>query len=244
MIGIGAAPAPRPRRHRRGAALERRQRLCAERNRRLDRHRSGRLHPDPLSALGDGPRQHDRAADDDCRGAAVRLVESADRICLAQPQPPREQGLWSDMFSHGSRSVRVSQKKMQQVGASARERLIAAAAARWNVPAAECSAAQSVVTHTAFGPHAALRRTRRRRGEGHARQRAGDQDARSVHLHPASRCRASTWSTRSTARPNSASTRKFRAWCSPRSRPARSPAASSRASMTPCSPARRACSRW
>ena len=55
------------------------------------------------------------------------------------------------MFSHGSMSVRQSQKKMQQVGASARERLIAAAAARWNVPASECSAAQSVVTHKPSG---------------------------------------------------------------------------------------------
>ncbi len=55
------------------------------------------------------------------------------------------------MFSNGSRSVRASQKKMQQVGASARERLIAAAAARWNVPASECTAASSVVTHGPSG---------------------------------------------------------------------------------------------
>ena len=40
---------------------------------------------------------------------------------------------------------------MQQVGASARERLIAAAAARWNVPPAECTAANSVVTHQPSG---------------------------------------------------------------------------------------------
>ena len=40
---------------------------------------------------------------------------------------------------------------MQQVGASARERLIGAAAARWNVPTAECSAAASVVTHQPSG---------------------------------------------------------------------------------------------
>jgi isoquinoline 1-oxidoreductase beta subunit len=60
----------------------------------------------------------------------------------------RENKVYGDMFSHGSMSVRQSQKRMQQVGASARERLIAAAAARWNVPASECSAAQSVVTHT------------------------------------------------------------------------------------------------
>ena len=63
----------------------------------------------------------------------------------------RESKVYGDMFSHGSMSVRQSQKKMQQVGASARERLIAAAAARWNVPASQCSAAQSVVTHKPSG---------------------------------------------------------------------------------------------
>jgi isoquinoline 1-oxidoreductase beta subunit len=48
-------------------------------------------------------------------------------------------------------SVRESQKMVQQVGASARERIIAAAAARWHVPASECAAAQSVVTHRPSG---------------------------------------------------------------------------------------------
>jgi isoquinoline 1-oxidoreductase beta subunit len=55
------------------------------------------------------------------------------------------------MYSHGSFSVRESQKMVQQVGASARERIIAAAAARWQVPASECVAAQSVVTHRPSG---------------------------------------------------------------------------------------------
>src|ERR1700735_2738565 len=63
----------------------------------------------------------------------------------------RENKVYGDMFSHGSMSVRQSQKRMQQVGASARERLIAAAAARWKVPASECAAAQSVVTHRPSG---------------------------------------------------------------------------------------------
>src|SRR4029077_6173413 len=63
----------------------------------------------------------------------------------------RENRVYGDMFSHGSMSVRQSQKKMQQVGASARERLIAAAAARWKVAASECVAAQSVVTHRPSG---------------------------------------------------------------------------------------------
>jgi isoquinoline 1-oxidoreductase beta subunit len=63
----------------------------------------------------------------------------------------RENKLYSPMVSAGSRTVRGTQKKMQQVGASARERLIAAAAARWDVPASECAAASSVVSHGPSG---------------------------------------------------------------------------------------------
>src|SRR6202451_4694766 len=63
----------------------------------------------------------------------------------------RENRVYGDMFSHGSMSVRQSQKMMQQVGASARERIVAAAAARWHVAAAECTTAQSVVTHWPSG---------------------------------------------------------------------------------------------
>ena len=63
----------------------------------------------------------------------------------------RENKLYGPMVSAGSRTVRGTQKKMQQVGASARERLIAAAAARWNVPASECTAASSVVSHGPSG---------------------------------------------------------------------------------------------
>jgi isoquinoline 1-oxidoreductase subunit beta len=63
----------------------------------------------------------------------------------------RENRVYGNMYSHGSMSVRESQKTVQQVGASARERIIAAAAARWKVPASECVAAQSVVTHRPSG---------------------------------------------------------------------------------------------
>src|ERR1700720_4687851 len=63
----------------------------------------------------------------------------------------REHRVYGDMYSHGSMSVRESQKKMQQVGASARERIIAAAAARWKVSSSECVAAQGVVTHRPSG---------------------------------------------------------------------------------------------
>ena len=63
----------------------------------------------------------------------------------------REKRVYGNMYSHGSMSVRESQKMVQQVGASARERIIAAAAARWHVPASECAAAQSVVSHRPSG---------------------------------------------------------------------------------------------
>jgi isoquinoline 1-oxidoreductase beta subunit len=51
----------------------------------------------------------------------------------------------------GSRAVRETGEMVQQAGASARERLIAAAAKRWNAPASDCAAAMSKVTHKPTG---------------------------------------------------------------------------------------------
>jgi isoquinoline 1-oxidoreductase beta subunit len=74
------------------------------------------------------------------------------RIEYASPNRNlRQNKVYGSMVSAGSRSVRGSQKLVQQVGASARARLIATAAARWSVPPTECSAAQSVVTHQPSG---------------------------------------------------------------------------------------------
>jgi isoquinoline 1-oxidoreductase subunit beta len=74
------------------------------------------------------------------------------RIEYASPnRNVRENKVYGDMFSNGSRTVRASQKRMQQVGASARERLIAVAASRWSVLASECTAAASLVTHGPSG---------------------------------------------------------------------------------------------
>ena len=47
--------------------------------------------------------------------------------------------------------MRGSHEMLQQVGASARARLIAAAAKRWQVPPADCSAADGFVQHGAGG---------------------------------------------------------------------------------------------
>ena len=62
-----------------------------------------------------------------------------------------ENNVYGDQSSNGSHSVRLGREKAQQVGASARARLIAAAAARWQVDPASCATANSVVTHTASG---------------------------------------------------------------------------------------------
>ena len=52
------------------------------------------------------------------------------------------------MASVGSRTIRQSQEYLRKAGATAREMLVMAAAQRWNVPASECKAALSKVTHT------------------------------------------------------------------------------------------------
>jgi isoquinoline 1-oxidoreductase beta subunit len=54
---------------------------------------------------------------------------------------------WGDMSTGGSRSVRTSQDFLRKAGATARAMLIAAAAARWNVPAHECAARNGVIIH-------------------------------------------------------------------------------------------------
>jgi len=63
----------------------------------------------------------------------------------------RRKRAWGEMSTGGSRSVRTSQEFLRKAGAAAREMLVAAAAAQWNVPVAECQAANSVVTHKPSG---------------------------------------------------------------------------------------------
>jgi len=54
---------------------------------------------------------------------------------------------WGDMAAVGSRTIRNSQEYLRRAGATAREMLIAAAAQQWNVPASECTAQNSFITH-------------------------------------------------------------------------------------------------
>jgi isoquinoline 1-oxidoreductase subunit beta len=58
---------------------------------------------------------------------------------------------WGDFSTGGSRGIRTSQEYVRKGGAAARMMLIQAAANEWKVPASECTAANSVITHTASG---------------------------------------------------------------------------------------------
>ncbi|WP_027546356.1 xanthine dehydrogenase family protein molybdopterin-binding subunit [Bradyrhizobium sp. WSM2254] len=59
--------------------------------------------------------------------------------------------VWGDFSTGGSRGIRSSQDYVRKGGATARVMLIQAAADSWKVPASECTAARSVITHTPTG---------------------------------------------------------------------------------------------
>ncbi|HEY7662390.1 MAG TPA: molybdopterin cofactor-binding domain-containing protein [Xanthobacteraceae bacterium] len=59
--------------------------------------------------------------------------------------------VWGSQFTAGSRAIRESQEYVRKAGATARTMLIAAAASDWKVPASECSASNSVITHKPSG---------------------------------------------------------------------------------------------
>ena len=58
---------------------------------------------------------------------------------------------WGDFSTGGSRGIRTSQEYVRKGGATARMMLIQAAANEWKVPVSECTAANSVITHTPSG---------------------------------------------------------------------------------------------
>ena len=61
----------------------------------------------------------------------------------------RENNVYKDQNTVGSRGVATSWQYLQQAGASARARLVQAAANRWNVAASECVAENGAVLHKA-----------------------------------------------------------------------------------------------
>jgi len=59
--------------------------------------------------------------------------------------------VWGDFSTGGSRGIRTSHDYVRRGGASARMMLVQAAANGWGVPAAECTVANSVITHKTSG---------------------------------------------------------------------------------------------
>ncbi|MBR0970673.1 MULTISPECIES: xanthine dehydrogenase family protein molybdopterin-binding subunit [Bradyrhizobium] len=59
--------------------------------------------------------------------------------------------VWGDFSTGGSRGIRSSHDYVRKGGATARLMLIQAAADAWKVPASECTAANSVITHAPSG---------------------------------------------------------------------------------------------
>ena len=58
---------------------------------------------------------------------------------------------WGSFNTGGSIGIRVSQQYVRRGGAAARVMLVQAAANEWAVPVAECTAANSIITHTPTG---------------------------------------------------------------------------------------------
>ncbi|HEY6753683.1 MAG TPA: molybdopterin cofactor-binding domain-containing protein [Pseudolabrys sp.] len=59
--------------------------------------------------------------------------------------------VWGDMSTGGSRGIRNSHEYVRKGGAAARMMLVQAAANEWKVPASECTASNSVITHSPSG---------------------------------------------------------------------------------------------
>jgi len=63
----------------------------------------------------------------------------------------RRNRIWGDMSTGASRSVAASQNFLRRAGATARQMLITAAAARWDAVPSECFAQNSIITHRPSG---------------------------------------------------------------------------------------------
>jgi isoquinoline 1-oxidoreductase beta subunit len=66
-------------------------------------------------------------------------------------QSVKRKRIWGDFSTGGSRGIRMSHEYVRKGGAAARIMLVQAAANAWNVPAPECTVANSVITHRPSG---------------------------------------------------------------------------------------------
>jgi isoquinoline 1-oxidoreductase beta subunit len=86
--------------------------------------------------------------------AAEELCCDWSRVTTEFPSPGENiarQEAWGSFATGSSRSIRGSQDYVRRGGGAAREMLIAAAAAEWSVPAAECAAEQGIISHRPSG---------------------------------------------------------------------------------------------
>jgi isoquinoline 1-oxidoreductase beta subunit len=79
----------------------------------------------------------------DWRKVKTEFVSSAENL--------KRNRAWGSMATGGSQSIRSSQEYLRKAGATAREMLIAAAAQRWKVEAADCDAENSTIIHRPSG---------------------------------------------------------------------------------------------
>jgi isoquinoline 1-oxidoreductase subunit beta len=91
-------------------------------------------------------------------GLAQMVVDDLDgnwaKVSTEYPTPGENLArarIWGDFGTGGSRGIRMSQDYVRRGGAAARAMLIQAAADEWKVPATECNASNSVITHTPTG---------------------------------------------------------------------------------------------
>ncbi|GLK70119.1 xanthine dehydrogenase family protein molybdopterin-binding subunit [Ancylobacter dichloromethanicus] len=91
-------------------------------------------------------------------GLAQLVVEELEgdwsKVTTEYPPPGenlKRDRVWGSYSTGGSRGIRDSHDYVRKGGAAARHMLIAAAAEQWNVPASECMAANSVITHGPSG---------------------------------------------------------------------------------------------
>jgi isoquinoline 1-oxidoreductase subunit beta len=85
---------------------------------------------------------------------AEELEADWSKVTTEYPTPGQNvarKRVWGDFSTGGSRGIRESNEYVRKGGATARIMLVAAAANEWKVPAAECKAENSVITHTPSG---------------------------------------------------------------------------------------------
>ena len=76
------------------------------------------------------------------------------KVSYEYPSPSeslKRKQAWGSYSTGGSRGIRTSEQYVRKGGAAARIMLVQAAANQWNVPASECVAKDSVITHTPSG---------------------------------------------------------------------------------------------